>query len=174
MVISHPDHGYLPTAAASIGLGPERRLPSLYEAQTPPISIPPAPPARAVSDARSARPGPRARSSPSPVAYACEHPPPTLPTPPPPPPPPQNPPPPLAATALAAAGVAAPRPFHGGPLWSKSHRDAVLIEYFSGTGLPHVHKMVTTLSVQTDGSTFTTANARVPTNSTISGKTPSS
>jgi len=47
----------------------------------------------------------------------------------------------VAATALAAAGVAAPRPFHGRPLWSKSHRDAVLIEYFSDTVFPHVHKM---------------------------------
>ena len=47
----------------------------------------------------------------------------------------------VAATALALAGVAPPRPLHGRPLWEKTNRDAVLIEYFSDTVFPQVRKM---------------------------------
>lgn len=47
----------------------------------------------------------------------------------------------IAATALALAGVPAPRPFHGRPLWSKQKRDAVFIEYFSDSVFPRVSKM---------------------------------
>jgi N-acetylglucosamine-6-sulfatase len=47
----------------------------------------------------------------------------------------------VAATALALAGVAAPRPFHGRPLWSNTHRDAMLIEYFSDTVFPRIRNM---------------------------------
>jgi arylsulfatase A-like enzyme len=46
----------------------------------------------------------------------------------------------VAATALALAGVAPPKPFHGRPLWSGG-RDAVLIEYFSDTVFPRVRNM---------------------------------
>ncbi|MEP7363023.1 MAG: sulfatase-like hydrolase/transferase [Acidobacteriota bacterium] len=47
----------------------------------------------------------------------------------------------VSATALALAGVAVPQPFHGRPLWSTPHRDAVLIEYFSDTVFPRVRNM---------------------------------
>jgi len=47
----------------------------------------------------------------------------------------------VAASALALAGVTPPRPFHGRALWSKSHRDAVLIEYFSDTVFPRIRNM---------------------------------
>jgi N-acetylglucosamine-6-sulfatase len=47
----------------------------------------------------------------------------------------------VAATALALAGVAAPRPFHGRPLGASQHRDAVLIEYFSDTVFPRIRNL---------------------------------
>ena len=47
----------------------------------------------------------------------------------------------VAATALELAGVPQPRPFHGRPLWSKEHRDAVLIEYFSDRVFPRIRQM---------------------------------
>ena len=47
----------------------------------------------------------------------------------------------VAASALALAGVPPPRPFHGKPLWSKTHRDAVLIEYFSDAVFPRIRHM---------------------------------
>jgi N-acetylglucosamine-6-sulfatase len=46
----------------------------------------------------------------------------------------------IAATALAG-GRRSPASFSRQALWSKSHRDAVLIEYFSDTVFPHIHKM---------------------------------
>ena len=46
-----------------------------------------------------------------------------------------------AATALELAQVAPPRPFHGRPLTSKPHRDAVLVEYFSDTVFPQIRRM---------------------------------
>jgi arylsulfatase A-like enzyme len=45
------------------------------------------------------------------------------------------------ATALALAGVAPPRVFHGRPLWAKPARDAVLIEYFSDNVFPRIRNM---------------------------------
>lgn len=47
----------------------------------------------------------------------------------------------VGATALALAGVAAPAPFHGRPLWAVKRRDAVLIEYFSDRVFPRVRSM---------------------------------
>ncbi len=47
----------------------------------------------------------------------------------------------VGATALALAGVAAPTPFHGRPLWAAPPRDAVLIEYFSDRVFPRVRSM---------------------------------
>ena len=47
----------------------------------------------------------------------------------------------VGATALALAGVAAPKPFHGRPLWAAPQRDAVLIEYFSDRVFPRVRSM---------------------------------
>lgn len=45
------------------------------------------------------------------------------------------------ASALDLAGVAPPRATHARPLWSKSQRDAVLIEYYSDTVFPRVRNM---------------------------------
>ncbi|HZO57863.1 MAG TPA: sulfatase-like hydrolase/transferase [Bryobacteraceae bacterium] len=47
----------------------------------------------------------------------------------------------VAATALAVAGVAAPRPFHGRPFWAMPQRDAVLVEYFSDSVFPRIRTM---------------------------------
>jgi N-acetylglucosamine-6-sulfatase len=47
----------------------------------------------------------------------------------------------IGASALALANVSPQRPFHGRPLWSKPHRDAVLVEYFSDTVFPRVRNM---------------------------------
>jgi N-acetylglucosamine-6-sulfatase len=47
----------------------------------------------------------------------------------------------VSASALALAGVKRPPTFHGRPLWSTPSRDAVLIEYFSDTTFPRIHKM---------------------------------
>lgn len=47
----------------------------------------------------------------------------------------------VAATALELAGVAAPAPLHGRPLWSKPYRDSVLVEYFSDRVFPRVRNM---------------------------------
>jgi N-acetylglucosamine-6-sulfatase len=47
----------------------------------------------------------------------------------------------VAASALDLAGVVPPRLFHGRPLWSRSRRDAVLIEYFSDTVFPRIRNL---------------------------------
>jgi N-acetylglucosamine-6-sulfatase len=47
----------------------------------------------------------------------------------------------VAASVLALAGVKPPSVFHGQPFWSKPHRDAVLIEYFSDTTFPRIRNM---------------------------------
>jgi arylsulfatase A-like enzyme len=47
----------------------------------------------------------------------------------------------VAASALDLAGVSPPRPFHGRPLWSRSRRDAVLVEYFSDTVFPRIRNL---------------------------------
>jgi N-acetylglucosamine-6-sulfatase len=47
----------------------------------------------------------------------------------------------VAATALSLAGVAAPAPFHGRPLWGRLRRRAVLIEYFEDRVFPRVRNM---------------------------------
>ena len=47
----------------------------------------------------------------------------------------------VAATVLSLAGVTPPTPFHGRPLWSTTHRDAVLIEYFSDRVFPRIRQM---------------------------------
>lgn len=44
----------------------------------------------------------------------------------------------VSATALELAGVALPKPIDGRPLWSKQHRDAVMVEYFSDTVFPRI------------------------------------
>lgn len=47
----------------------------------------------------------------------------------------------VAATVLDMAGVKPTQPLHGFPLWSKPHRDGVLIEYFSDRVFPRIHNM---------------------------------
>lgn len=47
----------------------------------------------------------------------------------------------VGATALTLAGVPLPKPCHGRPLWTKPHRDAVLVEYNSDPAIPRTRNL---------------------------------